>query len=272
MKKSKFSKFFYYFALIIITLIFLGPLFWMFILAIHPAAGIFTKFELFKPTLENFIIVLKEEIFIKSLIGSITLSLSTTLITIILCFPVSYILARFKIRREKDIGFLFLSGRMTPPIAVILPFLIVLRFLGLIDTFFGMILIYLIPSMAFSVLILVPFIRSIPVEIEEAAKVDGCSYIQTLFKIVLPLSKHGIVIASIFSFLTTWNEFFFTYILTRLNIRTLPVLIQQFLTYTNVHWGEMMATATTVVIPLIIFIFLVQDYLVTGMTMGAVER
>jgi len=262
----------YYIIVFLITIIFIGPIIWMIVMSFHPEAGIFTTLAAFKPTLRNYIEVFKRILFLKSFLNSVLISLATSLVAVILSLPLSYILARFTFRCRADLGFWFLSGRIIPPIAVIIPFLILFSRIKIIDNQLALILVYLIPTIAFSVLIMLPFIRNIPESIEEAAMVDGCTGFSLILHIIVPLSRHGIIVAFIFSLITCWNEFFFAFVLTRQNVRTLPVLIQSFLTYSNVRWGEMMATSTIVVIPLIIFVFLIQDYLVTGLTLGAVEK
>ncbi len=262
----------YWLGVVTILLVFLGPIIWMIVLAFHPQAGIFTQFALFKPTLQNFTSLVHKSNFLKSFINSALIGAITSLLAVTLSFPVSYVLVRYSFKQRADLGFWFLSGRMIPPIAIIIPFMIIYQRLNLLDKQVGLILVYLIPTMAFSVLILMPFIRSVPEELEQAALVDGCSRLGVLFKIVLPLSRHGLIVAMVFSLITSWNEFFFAFVLTRHNVRTLPVLIQSFLTFSNVRWGEMMATSTIVVLPLLLFVFLVQDYLITGLTLGAIEK
>ena len=266
------KKSLYYLSLFFILMIFIGPILWMIVLAFHPMAGIFTEFALFKPTLKNFTSIVHKGLFLKAFINSTIISISATILALVLSFPVSYTLARFNFKGKKDLGYWFLSGRMIPPVAVIIPFIIVFQRLKLIDTKLGLILVYLLPCMAFSVLILVPFIKSIPEAMEEAAKVDGCTRIGILFRIVLPISRHGIIVSAVFSMITCWNEFFFAFVLTRQQVRTLPVLVQSYLTFSSVKWGEMMATSIVIVLPLILFVFLIQDYLVTGLTMGAIKE
>ncbi len=272
LRKKRISIAIYYILVFLIIVIFIGPILWMIVLSFHPEAGIFTALEAFKPTLTNYLEVFKRILFLKSFLNSVLISLATSIVAVILSLPASYVLARFTFRRRADLGLWFLSGRIIPPIAVIIPFLILFSRIKIIDTQIALILVYLIPTIAFSILIILPFIRNIPESIEEAAMVDGCTRLSVVFRIIVPLSRHGIIVAFIFSLITCWNEFFFAFVLTRQNVRTLPVLIQSFLTYSNVKWGEMMATSTIIVIPLIIFIFLIQDYLVTGLTLGAVDK
>lgn len=270
--KKRVNGVIYYIIVLLITTIFIGPILWMIVMSFHPEAGIFTAIAAFRPTLRNYIEIFKRILFLKSFLNSVFISLVASSIAVILSLPLSYILARFKFRRRADLGLWFLSGRIIPPIAVIIPFLLLFNKIKLIDNQLALILVYLIPTIAFSVLIMLPFIRNIPESIEEAAMVDGCTRFSIMMRIIIPLSRHGIIVAFIFSLITCWNEFFFAFVLTRQNVRTLPVLIQSFLTYSNVKWGEMMATSTMVVIPLVIFVFLIQDYLVTGLTLGAVDK
>ena len=161
---------------------------------------------------------------------------------------------------------------MFPQISIAGPVWSLLQSLGWLNSYQGLIIPYVTLTLPLGVWILTSFFKELPKDLEDSARIDGCSRIQTLYKIVIPLAAPGVFTAGILVFIYAWNEFFFAFILTSRKARTLPVLVQSFLTFSNVRWGEMMAMSLVIVIPLIIFVFAIQRYIVTGLTLGAVEE
>jgi len=184
----------------------------------------------------------------------------------------AYSLAKFNIKRKDDVAFWILSTRMLPPIAIIIPFFLLLRVVKLIDTFQGLILIYLTFNIPYVVWIMRGFFEEISKEIEEAALLDGCSYFQVFWRITLPLTRSGIVATAIFCFIFTWNEFLFAVILTRSVVRPVTVVIPQLVGSQDVLWGEQAALGIMSMVPPLILIALVQRHLIRGFTFGAVKE
>ena len=156
--------------------------------------------------------------------------------------------------------------------AVVIPFFIMYRHLGLYDTQFGLILIYTAVNIPLTVWLLTGVIKTLPVDLEESALVDGATPFQVLFRIVLPLSVTGIAAAAIFTFIMSWNDFFFALILTGRSSRTLPVILYTFMTFREIKWGPLMALGVLMTLPVIIFSIFFRKYLIEGITLGALKE
>ena len=167
--------------------------------------------------------------------------------------------------------FWILSVRMFPPIATIIPIFLLFNKLGLIDTRLGLMLLYIAFNLPFAIWIMRSFFDEIPSELDDAAMVDGCSPWQAFARIILPLAAPGLSATAIFCMMFSWNEFLFAMIISRAQTQTLPVGVMGFITQRGVLWGEMSAAATIIMTPMIIFTFLIQRYLIRGLTFGAVK-
>jgi len=195
----------------------------------------------------------------------------TTLISLALGTLAAYGLARFQFPRREDIAFWILSLRMLPPMAVVIPFFLLGRFIGLLDTHILLIIVDLSFNIPFTVWMMRGFIEEIPQEVEEAAWIDGCSRIQGLFRVVFPLILPGIAATAIFCVIQSWNEFALAFFLTSFNARTVPTTVTFFLSVLGVIWGEMAAVGVVATAPVLLFALLVQKYLVRGLTLGALK-
>jgi len=161
---------------------------------------------------------------------------------------------------------------MLPAIVVIVPFIRIFSFLNLIDTYFGVILSHIILNLALVVWMSRGFFEGIPRELEEAAWIDGSSYMGTFLRIVFPLAVPGIVATAILAFLFSWNELLFALTLTSFNVKTLPVFMaSEFVGYLAVNWGGLSAAGVLAIIPTIVFIIIVQRHIVKGLTFGAIK-
>jgi len=165
-----------------------------------------------------------------------------------------------------------LSLRMLPPMATVIPFFILARLTGILDTHLVLILSYMTFNIPFTIWMMRGFFEEIPREIEEAALVDGCSHWQVLIKIILPLSMTGLTATAIFCVIQSWNEFAFALFLTGVNARTLPTTVTFFLSVTGVIWGEMAAVGVVTALPVLVFAMLVQKHMIRGLTFGAVKQ
>jgi len=202
--------------------------------------------------------------------NSLIVASLNTLLVLGLSIPAAYGIARFGIGGG-NLSFWILSQRMFPPIAVIIPLFLLLKRLGLIDTYAGLIIVYCTFNIAFSVWLLTGFFEEFPRDIEEAAMVDGCSRGGALLRIVIPLVAPGIVVTAIFCFIFAWNEFMFALILTRETAKTVTVQLSAFQSPTKILWGEMSALIVIAIIPILVMTLAVQKYLVRGLTLGAVK-
>jgi multiple sugar transport system permease protein len=265
-------QFFLFIGVLLIILFFLFPVYWVFSTAFKNPLDTFILPPkiFFKPTMENFISVFGKTDFIELAINSIIAATGSMCLSILLSFPASYSLARFKMKRKSDIAFMILSLRMFPPIAIAIPFFIMYRKIGLYDTRLGLTLLYTAFNIPLATWLLIGFIKEIPIYIEEAALVDGASNLQVFRRIVLPVVSTGLMATGILCFIMSWNEFFLALILTG-HKKTLPVFLYSFINFREIQWGQLMAAATIMSAPIIIASAFIRKYLVRGLTLGAVK-
>lgn len=168
---------------------------------------------------------------------------------------------------------MILSGRMFPPAAIAVPFVIIFSSIGLIDTYSGLIAIYVAATLPFSTWMLKSFVDEIPREIEEAAMVDGKSRLMAHLTVTLPLIRGGLFATTLFIFILNWSEFLFALVLSYTNIETIPVRLAKYVTATaGTLYGVQAALAVLAMAPLVIAGFLIQNHLARGMTFGAIKR
>jgi multiple sugar transport system permease protein len=223
---------------------------------------------IFKPTLENFKAVFQQHNFMQYLINSTIIAVSATIISILVGLPAAYSIVRY---HQKKLSIGILIARMTPFISYLLPWYIVFRRLGLIDTFTAMVMTHLIITLPMVIWLMIGFFENVPKELEESAFIDGCSKTETFLRITIPLSMNGIITASIISFIFSWNQFLFSLILSGPRTRTVPVAVYNFMSYGKIDWGGIGAAATIIVLPVLIFAFIVRKKLVEGLTAGAIK-
>jgi multiple sugar transport system permease protein len=205
-------------------------------------------------------------------VNSAIVAASATLITIGIGSLAAYAIARFNLKWTNFYLFLLLAISMFPQIAIAGPVWTILDRLGLLNTYPGLVAAYISLSLPLAIWILTTFFREVPREIEEAALLDGCSRIQALYKIVLPLAAPGILTAALLVFIHAWNEFFFALIImTDPNVQTLPVGIALFPGEYTMPWGEIAAASTIATMPLILLTLVFQRGIVRGLSAGAVK-
>ncbi len=228
---------------------------------------------IFKPTLVNFQSLIADwPQFFKALGNSAIVACGASVLTILLAAPAGYALSRYRNRFLEGTAFFMLAIRMYPPIVLTIPLFPVLSQIGLVDTYWVLILLYSTFYISLCAWLMKTFMDSVPVELEEAAAIDGANLFQRITKIVIPLSLHGIVATAIFVTIFAWKEFTFAYIFTGTQTHTAPIVLDQMLSpVTGVTWGPLFAAATTQLLPILIFVWLVQSYLVEGLKTGAVK-
>jgi ABC-type glycerol-3-phosphate transport system permease component len=204
--------------------------------------------------------------------NSIVVSLSTVAMTITVATPAAYSLTRFRFTGREQIAGTILFTYMFAPVMIIVPFYIMMRFLGLINTHFGLVLAYTAFCLPFALWMLRTFFQSIPLDLEEAAMVDGANRFRTVVYVVLPLARPGLVCTSIFTFILTWNDYIFARILISADeLKTLAVGIADLYNASVVDWGMIMAAGLLVLTPVLVFFFLIQKYMVAGLGAGALK-
>jgi multiple sugar transport system permease protein/sorbitol/mannitol transport system permease protein len=229
----------------------------------------------FQPTLDNYAELFNGassgQGFGQPLINSIFISLTSTLLAVILGFPAAYVLARMRFRGKHALAMWILSTIMFPPMVAVIPIFLIAGRLGWTDTYPVLIIPYAAFVLPLVIWMLRSAIRQVPVEIEEAAMVDGASRLRILWVMILPLVGPAIAAAAMLSIFVSWNEFLFALTLTRADVRTAPVAINEFTTMYGTQWGHLTAGATVVVAPIAVLALIMGRRLVQGLTFGAVK-
>jgi|SRR5699024_4258810 len=257
----------------LMVLCFIAPLAWLLLTSLKNRADAFSMPPkwIFTPTFSNYASILQDGTFVSNYFNSIQVGVLATLLSLILGIPTAYALSRFKIKGKEDIAFWILTTRMAPPIMVILPFYLIFKEFNLLDTVFSLVIVYMLINMAFVVWMMRNYFDSIPIDLEESARVDGASRLKAFTKVVLPLSGPGIAASGIFSFIMSWNEFLFAFVLTGEHTKTAPVSITSFMTFEGIRWGEIAAGGILIILPVVVFGIVIQKYLIEGLTMGSIK-
>ena len=263
-----------YLTLLLVMAFFMTPILWTAITAVKPTELISANPIVwsFRPTLEHFRVIFAEDNIALPLINSTIIATLSTLTVLAVAAPAAYALSRFRIPFGSLLASYFLSARMAPPVTVVLPLFLIFRSLDLIDTHLALIAIYVTVNMPFAIWMIRGFFDEIPTELDEAALLDGCSRFHAFLRIVLPLAGPGLAATAIISFIFSWNEFLFAILLTNFHARTLPVAASALMTDRMVLWGELCATAVIIYLPVMLFALLVRNYLIKGLTFGAVNQ
>lgn len=224
------------------------------------------------PTLANYYKVLFQSRIPRYFLNSIIISVGSTGLALILAIFAANGFARFRFKGRAFLQACILVGQLLPTAAIIVPLFITLRVLGLVNTYWGLILVYMIITLPLSVWMLTSYFKAIPIELEEAAIIDGASRVGILFRITLPLSLPGIVAVLVYAFITTWNEFVFALCFaTDSTVKTLPIGLAEFSTEFNTDWGAVMAASMVMTIPIALVFLVFQKLFVGGLTAGATK-
>jgi multiple sugar transport system permease protein len=263
----------HFIGLIFVIFVCLFPFYWMVTSSFKHQQDILSptpKF-FFEPTLEHYRGAIAKFDVAASLANSLIVALTTTALSLIVGTPAAYALARFEFKAKRDIWFWFITNRMISPIVLALPFFILARNLKILDTQLALILIYLTFNVPIVVWICSDQFRNIPKDLDEAATLEGYSTFSIFWRVGIPLAAPGIAVSAIFSFIFSWNELLYALVLTRSRAQTAPVVATSFMSGYELPWGQIMATGTMIVLPVIIFSIIVSRQMVSGLTMGAVK-
>lgn len=275
MKKRRFGNAISHIYLLILTFLAIFPLVWIMISSIKgkgELTGNPTAFFPKETTLEYFRHVIFDLGFIANIRNSIIIALATTVIAIIIAAFAAYGIVRFFPRVGSLISKVLVTTYIFPPILLAIPYSIVMANLGLTNTRIGLVIVYLSFSIPYAVWLLVGFFKTVPIGIEEAARIDGANKIQVFMKVVTPLVAPGIVATAIYTFINAWNEFLYSLILINDTSKmTVAVALRSLNGSEILDWGDMMAASTLVVIPSIIFFCLIQNKIAGGLSEGAVK-
>jgi len=227
---------------------------------------------IFTPTLDNY----REVIFgtssiLPNLWSSIVVATGATLLTMLIAVPAAYALARLRYPAKKASGFYILATQMLPPVGLIIPYYLVLQKVGGLDTFSGLIAIYLTFSLPFAIWLLVSYFEDVPFEMEEAALLDRAGRWGAFWHVILPQVRGGIAVTTIFVFLNAWNEFLFAVVLGGNQVRTVTVAMFNFISVEQTQWAKLAAAAMLAMAPVILIGIFAQRHIVKGLTVGAVK-
>lgn len=251
----------------------LGPLYWVVVTSIKPVEDFQTVPPVWfpdEPTTRHYTDALTHFRGWTGLKNSAIVAGVATILSVLVGTLAAYSMARFH-TGGKHFAFWVLSQRIMPPIAIVIPIFLLYRELGWIDTRLGLIVLYTVFTLPFSIWMMYSYFRQMPVALEEAALVDGCTRFQALRKIAWPLAAPGIVSAAAFAFVFSWTEFLFALVLTSSEAVTVPVVISQFLSFQTAQFGASSALSVCAMIPAFVLGLIVQRHLVRGLTMGAVQ-
>lgn len=285
-----FSRFFIYFALIVWAFICLFPIYWTittsFKIAPDVMKGHIVPWLDFKPDWKGWRSLglspdtifrpstVREE-FLKRFLNSVITSVSASVLAVAIGSLAAYGLSRFNYKigwmKNKDISFFFLSQLILPPVVLALPMLVLYKHLGMLDSTIGLILLYTLMVLPIVIWIMRDQFSGIPVELEEAALVDGLSVWGAFFRIVLPIALPGMVAAFILSLVLCWNEYFFAALLTATDAKTIPVMVASQTGSQGINWWSMAALSTAAIMPLVVIGIALERYIIKGMTAGAVK-
>lgn len=260
---------------LLIVVVCLFPFVWMGLSSIKQLNELYTippRWWPDNPTLANYYKVLFQSRVPRYFLNSVIISVGSTGLALILAIFAANGFARFRFRGRSFWQAFILVGQLLPTAAIIVPLFITLKVLGLVNTYWGLILVYMIITLPLSVWMLTSYFKAIPIELEEAAIIDGASRVGILFRITLPLSMPGIVAVLVYAFITTWNEFIFALCFaTDSTVKTLPIGLAEFSTEFNTDWGAIMAASMVMTIPIALLFLVFQKLFVGGLTAGATK-
>ncbi|MCX8281090.1 carbohydrate ABC transporter permease [Phyllobacterium sp. 0TCS1.6C] len=260
---------------VLLVLVCLFPFWWMVLSSVKTLRELYTVPPIWwpaAPTWENYRTVLFDSNIPRYFLNSIIISVGSTGLALILAIFASYGFARFNFKGKPLLQSFVLVGQLLPTAAIIVPLFVTLRVLNLVNTYWGLILVYMIITLPLSVWMLTSYFKNIPVELEEAAIIDGASCLECLFRITLPLSLPGLASVMVYAFVTTWNEFIFALCFaTDSSVKTLPIGLAEFSTEFNTDWGAVMAASVVMTLPIAILFLSMQRLFVGGLTAGATK-
>ena len=257
---------------VIVGLVMMVPIAWIALAAFKQHVDVYQLKLLFRPTLENFALVFDSPYHLgRKLLNSTVVSFVTVAVAIPIATAAAYSFSRFRMRGERVMFVMILATQFVPAVVIVLPFFILFRDLGILDTRIGLILVNLSIVTPFALWMIKGFIDGIPRDTEEAALVDGSSRLQVIRNIVLPMAAPGIVTAAIFCFIIAWNDFLFALILTTSKAVTLTVGLALFQAEEGDLWNLLAAAGIIIMVPMFVLALIIQKHFVQGMTMGAVR-
>jgi multiple sugar transport system permease protein len=257
---------------IVVTLFFVFPVYWLFIISFKTPDEIFAFPPVWYPEsiqFANYAVLFKDGDAV-TVWNSLVLAGVSTVIAMILGTMCAYSLVRFKTGGE-NLAVWIISQRMMPPIAIVFPIFLLYVFLGWVDSYHGLIILYTAFSLPYAIWMMRGYIEDIPIELEESALVDGCTRWEVLWKVVFPMVRSGLFATSVFTFVFAWNDFLFSLVLTRTEVITYTVQVTHYFGGQSNFWAKIAAMSVLGTIPVFFTVATLQRYLVRGISMGAVK-
>jgi multiple sugar transport system permease protein len=261
-----------YAAAVVLAIIFLFPIYWLFMISFKTPAEIFAYPPVWWPAnfqFANYAVLFKDGDVI--VVGnSLVIAGVSTLLSMVLGTMAAYSLVRFHTGGE-NLAVWIISQRMMPPIAIVFPVFLIFVWFGLVDTYTGLILLYTAFNLPYVIWMMRGYISEVPIELEESARVDGCTRLGVLLKVVFPMVRTGLFATAVFTFVFAWNEFLFALVLTRTEVVTYPVQVTHYFGGQSNFWAKIAALSVLGTLPIFVAVAGLQRFLVRGISMGAVK-
>lgn len=261
-------------AAFVLVLSYALPYVYLLMTSIKPAADVQQIPPSFFPVVisfENFRDVLQSSILPRAFASSLMVAVLTTILSLAVAVPAAYVATHYR-RRITTLFLLFaLVTRMVPSVSLGVPLFQLLKSLGLLDTVPGLVLAHTSAAVPLALLLMAAFFEGVPKDLEEAARMDGCTRFQAFLKVILPIMTGGIAVTALFTFITSWNEFLYALLLTSEATKTAPIVIAEYNSVYGLAWGAMTAAAVLYSLPVIIVTLALQKQIVGGLTFGAVK-
>lgn len=262
-----------YALLTLVLIVFLTPVYLIASSSVKPSPIMFQRPPafLFTPTLQHYVDLFAMRPFWKFILNSLIVAFGSTAFSLTVGTMAAYAISRIRHKRMDDVAFWILSMRMFPPIAVVVPYYIIFKTVGLLDTPLALIIVYSTANIPLTTWLMKGFFDEVPSALEEAAAVDGYGVFETFWRVTLPLAAPGLAVSAVFCFIFSWNEFLFALMLTGSKAQTVTVAVMSFWSSDAVQWGRIMAGSFIILIPGVVFVLTCQRWLVRGLTMGSVK-
>lgn len=261
-----------YAAAIVLTVVFLFPVYWLFMIAFKTPEEIFHSPPVWYPAniqFANFAVLFKDGDAV-TVGNSLFIAGCSTVVSMFIGTLCAYSLARFKTGGE-NLAVWIISQRMIPPIAVVFPLFLLYVWLGWVDTYYGMILLYTAFNLPYVIWMMRGYIEDVPIDLEQSALVDGCTRWQVLFRVVFPMVRTGLFATAVFTFVFAWNDFLFALVMTRSAVTTYPVQVTHYFGAQSNFWAKIAAMSMLGTLPVLVAVAALQKYLVRGISLGAVK-
>jgi len=251
------------------------PVLWMIVNSFKPNTEIFAyppRFISRTFSLSAYKIIISDPVKVRFFINSYLVSFSVTFFTLIVAILTSYSFSRYDFRLKRTLNMIIISVQAVPPITLLIPYFGLIVTLGMYNSYWALILTYMVFTLPYAILMMTGYLNTISKELDEAVMIDGASPLYALWKILVPISKPGIVSVGIYTFMQAWNEYLFALTLTKtIDMRTVPIGIQQLMGQHSYEWNEMMAMSILGCLPVLIMFLFFQRYFIGGMTTGAIK-